>query len=359
MSERNSTPSNAPSATIRDVARLASVSLATVSNVLNQTRPVAAETAARVMRAVEALRYAPHAAARSMRRRGSGLIGLILADITNPFFTALVHAVERAASAAGYSVLLCNSDEDLQREQQHLELLRMQRVDGIILAATGHPSRGRAAALGQLRVPVVLVDRASNEFGLDAVMLDNRRAALEATRHILSFGHRRVAMLSGPVAMSTGAERLQGYREALLEAGVAYDESLVRDAGFREERAYEAARELLSSSKRPSAVFAANNLIAIGLMRAIADLKLQCPQDVSVVSIDDFAWASAFRPRLTTVAQPVADMGETAVGMLLARMRGDAPAAAQLAVMAPTLMARDSCSAPAPASRGKLGSKRR
>jgi LacI family transcriptional regulator len=353
MTERNSTPSSSPSATIRDVARLAGVSLATVSNVLNQTRPVAADTAARVMRAVEALRYAPHAAARSMRRRGSGLIGLILADITNPFFTALVHAVERTASAAGYAVLLCNSDEDLKREQQHLELLRMQRVDGIILAATGHPSRGRAAALGQLRVPVVLVDRAFNEFGLDAVMLDNRRAAIEATRHILSFGHRRVAMLSGPVAMSTGAERLQGYREALLEAGVVYDEALVRDAGFREERAYEAARELLSGPERPSAVFAANNLIAIGLMRAVADLQLQCPQDVSVVSIDDFAWANAFRPRLTTVAQPVADMGETAMRMLLARMRGDAPATPQLTVMAPTLMARDSCSAPTLAVRRK------
>lgn len=358
MTERNSTPSNAPSATIRDVARLAGVSLATVSNVLNQTRPVAADTAARVMRAVEALRYAPHAAARSMRRRGSGLIGLILADITNPFFTALVHAVERAASTAGYSVLLCNSDEDLKREQQHLELLRTQRVDGIILAATGHPSRGRAAALGQLRVPVVLVDRAFNEFGLDAVMLDNRRAALEATRHILGFGHRRIAMLSGPVAMSTGAERLQGYREALLEAGLPYDEALVRDAGFREERAHEAAHELLSSSKRPTAVFAANNLIAIGLMRAIADLQLQCPQDVSVVSIDDFAWASAFRPRLTTVAQPVVDMGETAVRMLLARMRGDAPATTQVAVMAPTLMARDSCSAPAQIMRSRPGSHR-
>jgi LacI family transcriptional regulator len=158
--------------------------------------------------------------------------------------------------------------------------------------------------------------------------------------------------------MSTGAERLQGYREALLEAGLAYDETLVRDAGFREERAYEAARELLSAPNRPSAVFAANNLIAIGLMRAIADLKLQCPQDVSVVSIDDFAWANAFRPRLTTVAQPVVDMGETALRMLLARMRGDAPAAPQLAVMAPTLMARDSCSAPALAVRQRPSSRR-
>jgi LacI family transcriptional regulator len=189
-------------------------------------------------------------------------------------------------------------------------------------------------------------------------MLDNRRAALEATRHILSFGHRRIAMLSGPEAVSTGAERQQGYREALLEAGVAYDEALVRDAGFREERAYDSARELLSATERPSAVFAANNLIAIGLMRAIADLQLQCPRDVSVVSIDDFAWANAFRPRLTTVAQPVVGMGQTAMRMLLARMRGDAPAAPQLAVMAPMLLARDSCSAPAQLARRPRGAAR-
>lgn len=345
MVGRNSIPSEAASATIRDVARLAGVSLATVSNVLNRTRPVAPDTAARVQRAVEALRYAPHAAARSMRGRASALIGLIVADITNPFFTALVHAVERAASAAGYSVLLCNSDEDLQREQRHLQLLRMQRVDGIILAATGHPSRDRAAALGQMRVPVVLVDRAFAEFGLDAVTLDNQRAALDATRHILGFGHRRIAMLSGPAAVSTGAERLSGYREALLEAGIAYDESLVRDAGFREERAYEVARELLASPQRPTAVFAANNLIAIGLMRALADLDLQCPQDVSVVSIDDFAWANAFRPRLSTVAQPVAAMGEMALQLLLGRIRGIAPAAPQQQVMAATLIARGSCAA--------------
>lgn len=333
-------------ATIRDVARLAGVSVATVSNVLNNARTVAAETRERVRRAVDALGYAPHAAARSMRGRGSGLIGLILADITNPFFTALVHTVERAANAHGYSVLLCNSDEDLAREEQHLDLLRTQRVDGIILAATGHPSGGRAAALSRLRAPVVLVDRGFPEFGLDAVVLDNRRAALEATRHIVSFGHRRIAMIGGPVQVSTGADRLAGYREALHEAGLPYEERLVRDAGFREEPAYEAACELLAAPERPTAIFAANNLIAIGVMRAIADARLDCPHDVSVVSIDDFAWANAFRPRLTTVAQPVAAMGEAAVRLLLARISGAAPAAARTEVMAPMLQVRDSCSAP-------------
>lgn len=337
-------------ATIHDVARLAAVSVATVSNALNSARPVAEETRARVMKAVEALGYTPHAAARSMRGMGSGLLGLIVADITNPFFTSLVQSVERAANAEGFAVLLCNSDEDHDREEKSLQLLRTQRVDGIILAATGHASAGRASALGQLRVPIVLVDRGLPEFGLDAVILDNRRAALEATRHILAFGHKRVAMIAGPSSVSTGADRLSGYREALLEAGIPYQERWVVDAGFREERAYDAACAMLGARERPTAIFAANNLIAIGVMRAIADCRLRCPEDVSVVSIDDFAWANAFRPRLTTVAQPVAAMGEAAVRMLRQRIAGTGPAQAQVEVMQPMLIARDSCSRPAGAA---------
>lgn len=342
-------PTSQPDAvTIRDVARLAGVSLATVSNVLNNSRSAAAETRERVLKAVEALGYAPHAAARSMRGQSSALIGLIVADITNSFFTSLVHAVERAAQARGYSVILCNSDEDLAREERHLLMLRTQRVDGIILAATGQRSSGRAAAIARLRAPTVLVDRGLDEFGLDAVVLDNRRAALEATRHILSFGHRRVAMIGGPVAISTGAERLSGYREALLEAGLAPDPALVHDAGFREDPAYDATCALLALpvGQRPTALFAANSLIAIGVMRAVADSGLRCPEDVSVVSIDDFAWANAFRPRLTTVAQPIDAMGETAVRLLMARLDGSAPAEPRTEVMAPFLVVRDSCAAP-------------
>jgi LacI family transcriptional regulator len=348
LAMRKPNPSTDP-ATIRDVARLAAVSVATVSNVLNSARQVAPETRERVLKAVQALGYSPHAAARSMRGRSSGLIGLIVADITNSFFTSLVHAVERAANAQGFAVVLCNSDEDLEREQRHLQLLRTQRVDGIILAATGQRSSARVTALSQLRAPVVLVDRGLDELGLDAVVLDNRRAALEATRHILSFGHRRVAMIGGPPSISTGAERLAGYREALHEAGLAYDPSRVRDAGFREEPAYDATCELLAlpATRRPTALFAANSLIAIGVMRAVADAGLRCPEDVSVVSIDDFAWANAFRPRLTTVAQPVDAMGETAVRLLMGRLDGSAPPEPRTEVMAPFLVVRDSCSAPA------------
>lgn len=337
---------NSRSSTIRDVARLAAVSTATVSNVLTHARSVAPETRERVQKAIEALGYSPHPAARSMRAGTSRLLGLIVADIINPFFTELVHSVERAAHASGYSVLLCNSDEDLEREQQCLQVLHAQRVDGIILAATGHSSKERTGALGRLRVPVVLVDRGFAEFGLDSVILDNRSAALQAMRHLLGFGHRRIAMIGGPVTLSTGAQRLAGYRESLLEAGVPYDDTLVRDAGFREQPAYEAVRALLKQESRPTAIFGANHLIAIGTMRAISDAGLRCPQDVSVVSIDDFAWANAFHPRLTVVAQPVAEMGEAAVGMLLGRLDGSAAGDARTEVMAPRLVVRESCEAP-------------
>lgn len=341
--------------TISDVARLAAVSTATVSNVLNGSRNVSAGTRERVLKAVDALGYSPHPAARAMRGGASRLIGLIVADIMNPFFTELLHWVERAANANGYAVLLCNSDEDVQREQQHLQLLRSQRVDGILLAATGHSSKERALAISRLRVPVVLVDRGFEEFGLDAVVLDNRRAALEAMRHLLGFGHERIAMIGGPLTLNTGAQRLAGYREGLLEAGIGFDPRWVRDAGFREQPAYDAAREMLAAPDRPSALLAANTLIAIGAMRAITDSKLQCPDDVSLVGIDDSPWVNAFRPHLTTVAQPVAQIGEAAVRLLLARLDGSLTGRARTEVMAPTLMVRDSCSSPA---RGKARMKR-
>jgi LacI family transcriptional regulator len=337
------------SPTITDVARLAAVSTATVSNVVNRLPKVAPSTRDRVLKAIEALGYAPHPAARHMRGGASQLLGLIVADIMNPFFTELVHWVERAANANGYAVLLCNSDEDLQREQQHLQLLRSQRVDGILLAATGHSSKERAAALSRLRVPVVLVDRGFEEFGLDAVVLDNRRAALEAVRHLIGFGHRRIAMIGGPPTLNTGAQRVAGFREGLLEAGLRYEPRLVRDASFREQPAYEAARALIGARGRPTAFLAANTLIAIGVMRAITDSNLRCPEDVSVVGIDDSPWVNAFRPRLTTVAQPVRDMGETAVRLLLNRLVNGSGGSVHTEVMAPLLVVRDSCCAPAKA----------
>ena len=333
-------------ATIRDVARLANVSVATVSNALNSADRVSEELRARVHAAVEKLGYAPHAAARSLRKRSSGLLGLVVGDITNPFFSDLFAAVEDAAAATGHLVLLCNSSETVAREEAHLRMLRSQRIDGLILAPTGAVSMNRAALLAQLEVPVVLVDRAMDGLGYDAVVLDNHRAAFEATRHLIAAGHRRIALINGPEVVRTAADRLRGYREALLTAGITFDPGLVRDAGFQEAPACRAAVDLLRSDDPPTAIFATNNLMTVGTIRALADLGLRCPEDISIVGIDDLPWADSVSPRLTAVAQPVREIGETALALLLDRIGGLRVGPGEVTVMPPKLIIRRSCGTP-------------
>ncbi|CEJ15277.1 HTH-type transcriptional repressor PurR [bacterium YEK0313] len=333
-------------ATIRDVARLANVSVATVSNALNNAGRVSPELLARVRAAVDKLGYAPDAAARSLRKGASRLIGLIVGDITNPFFADLFEAVEDAAAARGYLVLLLNSNERVEREEAHLRMLRSQRIDGLILAPTGAVSMNRAALLAALEIPVVLVDRAMDGLGYDAVVLDNHRAGHAATTYILGHGHRRIGLINGPDVVRTAADRLQGYREALIGAGIGFDPALVRNAAFQEQAAYDAAIDLLGGAEPPTAILAANNKMTIGALRALADLGLACPGDVSIVGIDDLPWAEAVTPRLTMVAQPVRAMGEAALERVVERIAGSLVTPATTRVMAPRLVARNSCAAP-------------
>ncbi|MBR1221957.1 LacI family DNA-binding transcriptional regulator [Bradyrhizobium sp. U87765 SZCCT0131] len=334
-------------ATIRDVARLANVSVTTVSNVINSPDKVSPELLARVQAAIDKLGYAPHAAARSLRKRASGLLGLIVGDITNPFFSELFEAVEVAAAERGFSVILCNANENPEREETHLRMLRTQRIDGLILAPSGVVSMNRAALLAALEIPVVLVDRAMEGLGYDAVVLDNHRAAYDATSHVIACGHRRIALINGSPTVRTATDRLQGYREALLAAGVAFDADLVRDAGFREQPAHEAALALLRQPDRPTAIFTTNNLMTIGVLRAVAELGLSCPADVSLIGIDDLPWAEAVSPRLTMVAQPVRAMGEAALNLLARRLAGSHAGPGTTVVMEPRLIVRNSCAAPA------------
>lgn len=341
---------------IRSVARLANVSVASVSNTFNFPDRVSAELRARIGKAAADLGYIPNPAARSLRTGSSGLIGLIVADITNPFFTELVDVIERAAGRSGYSVLLCNSGEDIEREERHLQVLRVQRVDGLILAPTGRPSHTFARLLTALRFPVVLVDRAIEELGFDTVSLDNRKAAADAVEHALAQGHRRIGFINGSTLLRTAADRLSGYRDALLAHGIQPDPALIREAAFREDDAYQAAIALMTGTDPPTVVFAANNLMMVGLLRALAELGLRCPEGVSVIGMDDFPWSEAFTPPLTTVAQPVRSMGEAALRLLAGRMAGTRDEVPEHVVEAPRLVVRRSCGPPgrAAASGGGL-----
>ncbi len=329
--------------TIRDVARHAQVSTATVSATLNSTAYVSADLKARVFAAVEALGYAPSAVAKSLKTGKTRLLALVVADVSNPFFTALIDAVETAAYDWGYALMLCNSDEKFERERHHLNLVRSQRCDGMILTPSGDPDDYASMGANAFPVPTVLIDRVLDSWNVDSVTLDNVSAATQATNYILDLGHRRLGTISGPPHVSTGADRLAGFHRALAAHGLAADPAHVRSGDFREDAAFSAAREILTLPNRPTALYVANNLMLVGVMRAIAEVGLACPADISVVSTDDFSWATAFRPRLTTVRQPVREIGLEAVRLLVDRINRPSLEPTKRLVLQPTLIVRESC----------------
>jgi LacI family transcriptional regulator len=333
--------------TLHDVAKAAGVSIATVSATINQSAYVSPELQDRVRKAIAELGYHPDAIARSLKKRSTQTLGLIISDITNPFFTALVRGIEDAANARGYALILCNTDERLEKERAYVRLLRSRRVDGMIMAPAGSAEDYHRFEV-EVNTPLVFIDRKVSTVAADAVVVDNGGGARQAVEYLLRLGHRRIGAITGLPHISTTHERIQGYRQALESAGVPLDPALMLGGNSRLEGGFRAAHELLSRDKRPTAIFATNNLMAIGLMRAVAERGLRCPEDISVACFDDFEWASVFHPRLTTVAQPIYDMGMKAAELLFARVDGSMTGDPREVVLAPTLVIRDSCAAPHP-----------
>ena len=333
--------------TIKDVARLARVSTATVSNVINQTSFVSAPLKARVIEAVAQLGFAPSGVARSLRTQTTRLVGVVVADITNPFFGELVRKIGSAAHTMGYSVLLSEADHDPEKELAAMQLLAAHRVEGVILAPTGPAEMYFAPPISTFPKPIVMVDRIIPDAPFDAVSINNRQAAFEVTQHILSLGHTRVAAIAGSRHLANTVDRLAGFRDALTQAGMDADSAEVVYADFRQDRARDLCHALLVGPERPTALFVSNNEMVIGAMQAMTDLGLSCPGDVSLAGIDDFPWAGTFAPRLTTSRQPIGALAEHALRILHGRMQGKAGEAEQV-VLSAQLIVRDSC-APAEA----------
>ena len=331
--------------TVQDVARRAGVSAATVSYVLNGTRYVSEELRERVLRAVRELDYEPNAAARTLRSNRSYTIGLILPDLRNPFFTETVRGIEAVAQSRGYYVILANTDEDPAREATLLRILRAKHVDGLILAPAGGAHQGLEQLL-QAQFPLVFLDRDVPGLTASAVMLDNVAAAQAAVRHLIDLGHRRVGMIAGRTPISSTLERETGYRRAFSQAGMAVDEHLVVSGGSTIEGGAAAAATLLERPAPPSALFVANNLMTIGALMAIDARGLTVPRDLALVGFDDFPWADVFRPRLTTVAQPLYELGHAAAELLLQQVASPG-AQPRRVLLSGTLVVRDSSGAPA------------
>lgn len=334
-------------ATVHDVARRAGVSTSTVSHVVNGTRFVSDELRERVMQAMRELQYIPNAAARMLTLKRSHMIGLIVSDIRNPFFASVARGVEDVAQEHGYTVVLCNSDENAEREAACLTALESRAVDGVLLASAG-VADAHLARLVRAGYPIVLVDRDLPDLGAPAVLLDNEGAAYGAVRHLISGGHRRIAMLTGRASISTTVERVAGYGRALAEAGIAIDKSLLVSGSSTAEGGFQAANKVLDNRRPPSAIFSGNNLMSIGALQAIAGRGLSVPDDVALVGFDDFPypWSDAFRPHLTTVAQPTYELGRRAAEVLVERLHGASSGEASRTILQGKLVVRESSGAP-------------
>ncbi|MCC7372417.1 MAG: LacI family DNA-binding transcriptional regulator [Chloroflexi bacterium] len=331
-------------ATIIDVAREAGVSTTTVSHVLNDTRPVAVATRQRVLAAIERLHYEVNSLAQGLKRDRSHTIGLLITDISNPFFTSLVRGIEDVANAAGYSVILCNTDEDPRKELTYLSMLRRKRVDAILMAPTGtrQPAVDRLVELG---FPLVCFDRPPPGAPCDAVLVDNVRGAWEAVNHLVELGHTRIGVISGLAGVGTTNERLAGFHQALADRGIRADPDLVRLGNSRLDGGYREMLALLDLPRPPSAVFSTNNLMTIGALLALQARQVRVPDDLAIVGFDDFDWAIVLRPRLTSVAQPTYEIGATAARMLLERIEGGGGKEPRHVVLPTRLIVRESCGA--------------
>src|ERR1700687_404569 len=311
--------SKAPS--IYDVAREARVEVFTVSAVIKETGRVSATLSRRVEAAVRKLNYRPNLLARSLAKQQTHTLGMVVTDIANPFFPAIVRAAEDAAQKAGYSVLLCNSDDKQDKEALYLELLLSKRVDGIILNKTPSAlSIAQRRMLAETKAPVVLLMRTCPGLKTDVVQTDDRQGAIDAISHLARIGHKKIAFVSGPLNVSNARARRQGYCAALEEWGLEYVQQLTFEGDYRIESGYRAGHALLPH--RPDAVLVTNYLMTIGFMSAADEIGLRCPEDFALVSFDDYSLRGCFRPRLTTIELPKYELGDAAVRLMLERLEG-------------------------------------
>ena len=306
-------------ATIREVAENAGVSYATVSHVINNTRFVSQETRERVQAAMTALNYRPNALARSLRQGKTNTIGLVLPDSANPFFAEISRGIEDEAFKQGYSVFLCNTELDTERELFYVDVLSKKQVDGIIFVAAGDQADLLDFLLRQ-NMPVVMIDRDLPNVEVDAVLTDHQLGGLLATRHLIELGHKRIACIAGPSSITPSAERIIGYRKALEEAGLAYDEILLLRGDYHAQSGMDITHSILRMNPRPTAIFALNDLMALGALRAASEAGYAVPRDLAVVGYDDLEIARFTNPPLTTIAQPKKEIGAQAIHLLVDRI---------------------------------------
>lgn len=326
---------------IRDVAKRAGVSVSTVSHVINNTRHVEPETAVRVRQAITELAYHPNAAARSLRSGQTHTIGLMVPDNSNPFFAEIARVIEDEGFRAGYSVILCNSDGSNAKENAYVDVLLSKQVDGLIFISSSNGLQNLKRVLNA-KTPVVVVDREVHDSAVSQILVDNWHGGYLAGQYLLELGHRHFAMITGYQSTTPSAQRQLGFNQVLHEANIILDPKQVVSGDFRFEGGKGAASQLVNAGLNFSALFAANDLMAMGALTALHAAGVRVPQDVSVIGFDNIPYAQTTVPPLTTIAQPIEEIGKCCIEVLLQQIRmPDAPVHQD--VLLPSLVIRESC----------------
>lgn len=327
--------------TIRDVAELAGVHPSTVSRVINNDSRISEKTKNKVLLIIKKLGYTPNAIARGLKIKRTYTLGMLIPDITNPFFAEIARGVEDAANANGFNIILCNTDDKLKKERIYLEILKGKRVDGLILG-TAHIKDKSIIELEKKKFPYILLSR--NVEGLDknCVIVDDVAGGIMVTEYLIKLGHRRIAHITGPPTVRAANNRLEGYKFALEKHQIEYHEELVKEGDFRIKGGYQVMKRFLKLAEPPTAIFAANDLLALGAMQAIQKEKYHIPEDFCIIGFDDIRLASFVYPPLTTIRQPMLEMGALAVKMLL-KIIEEGEFNQRKIVLKPKLIIRESC----------------
>ena len=340
--------------TIRDVAVRAGVSTATVSHALAKTRGVSSALRKKVITAARELNYRPNDLARALRTKNSRTIGMIIPSITDPFFPAVVRGAEDTLQQVGYTLLIGNSDGDPKKEEAYYHAFSAKRIDGLLMIIS--PAKRAPSFLlhhPATKTPIVYIGRFHPDLHGDCVMLDDIGSSREAVSHLLRLGRRRIAIVTGPLALLDARMRLEGYKLAHEDHGVAIDQTLIAEGRYTIESGYEQAKALLQLTNGPEALFSSNHLMTIGCLRAIFEAGIRCPQQICLASFDDLEWFDLFRPSITAMRQPAYDLGTTGAEFLLKRLRGKVSDAPRRVLLRGQLIVRSS-STPTAIETGKV-----
>ncbi|MEC0227803.1 LacI family DNA-binding transcriptional regulator [Paenibacillus alba] len=328
---------------IKDVAKIAGVSVTTVSRVLNGEKYVKDDLKARVKQAIAELGYTPSHIARSLVRKKTNLIGVIVPDLTSSFYSTILSSIEETASLSGYNLLVCNIIEDIEKEYKYLNVFNEMRVDGIIIMHEKLNEEIRDF-LNKLDIPIIFSSVKPRDQKFVSVIIDDYAAAYDATTYLIQLGHTRIGFIGGDMRdVTSGQNRYIGYRDALTQANINIVEAYIKFGDYKIQSGYQLAKELLASEPCPTAIFAVSDDMAVGAMNGIHDLGFNVPDDISVIGFDGSQLTELVRPQLSSMEQPIQDMGKVTVESLLDMIAGDAQAAAGDLILKHKLVERKSC----------------